>query len=294
MTLPSPDRTFPNTDTVGPPGPSGSDYCDKVAAEGQALWDRINNTLVSVGGTANAITASCDPPLTNSYQHGQHFFLVPVSNNTSSGTINVDSRGVVNVVRHDGSALHSGDLIAGEGVDLVAIATGSPAVVTELRLPHPTANELIDLASAGGTQIWEQIGDSGALGTVAQVEFTFTAGRYSQIMVILSDLTGQNTVSTNVALRNSTTAIITLSTSSITAGTLHTYLAEFTLGINAATKGCFGRMDGGDEQSGAVDSGGPFRQWGQNATAPDRVRIARAAGNLTAGRIMAYGLLAAG
>src|SRR5690606_21184265 len=111
MALPNPDRTIPNTDTVGPPGPSGGEFANKVAAEVQRIWDLVPNMLVNIGGSADAITAECDPPLISSYIHGQRFWLIPAANNTGPVTIDIDQRGQVDVVSYDGQQLQAGDLV---------------------------------------------------------------------------------------------------------------------------------------------------------------------------------------
>src|SRR5690554_6533221 len=183
MALPNPDRTIPNTDTVGPPGPSGGEFANKVAAEVQRIWDLVPNMLVNIGGSADAITAECDPPLISSYIHGQRFWLIPAANNTGPVTIDIDERGQVDVVSYDGQQLQAGDLVAGEGTELVYDGGNN-----QMRLLHPTARELLARAS-GGASWWEQIGDSGLItASVASMEFTFTAGRYSFIMLMFQDV----------------------------------------------------------------------------------------------------------
>jgi hypothetical protein len=78
---------------------------------------------------------------------------------------------------------------------------------------------------------------------VASVETTFTAGTYSHIKVVMSDLSSISTAaSVVVTLRNSTTAIVTLTTLSggiMQHGTGH---AVFTTGLNAATKQHVGHL----------------------------------------------------
>jgi len=287
MPLPTPDRNLPDTLDTGPPGPTGGDYADEVAAEVERLWQLAANPLVNVAGSANAITAECDPPLIADITHGQPFWLVPALNNAGGGvTLDIDSRGAVDVETFDGLPLEADDLVAGEGVLMFGYVSGSPAVTT-LRLATPTPRELRALATVA-EPLWEQIDDSGALGTVAQVEFTFIAGRYSEILVVASDMSTSSTTALSLTLRNAGGAIVTMTTSSINSANTSTLRGSFTVGLNATTKHHLGNLKGDT-------SGGSFEEFdavGSNATAPDRVRLAPVSGNIDAGRVIAYGLLA--
>lgn len=291
MTLPNPDRTFPNTDIVGPPGPSGSDYADKVAAEGQALWDRIINVLGNIGGSANAITADCDPPLVASYQHGQQFWLVPTANNTGPATLNVDGRGAVDLVAFDGSPLEADDLVAGEGAPIVFDGTAG-----EMRLMGMTARALMAMAAQGGEQVWELIGDSGPIGTVANVEFSFVPNRYSRIVMVstrFSVVLGGGTASAvQHTLRHTGNYIILLRGSTNFGGGQSTHRSEFVLDIDAGTGLYFGKMDG-------IAPGNTIHEvtdGNTSATPASRVRCAFANGsgneswNASGGRVVAWGM----
>lgn len=287
--LPTPDRTAPNTDSLGPVGPSGADYADKVAAEIQALWNGTINALTSVSGSANAITAACIVPLATSYQHGQYFWLVPVADNTGAVTINIDGRGVVNLRDYAGAALVAGDLVTGRGIAIIAYASGSPLTVSEMRLTGPTPRALLASASAASA-VWEQVGDSGALGTVAQVEVTWTAGRYSKVIVIADDVGrgGSGNTSLEISLRNSTTAIVTNqgNIASTTNTETMTYIAEYTVSLGSHHR-CLGIMYGNMQNDADVGD----LQVGSNATSPDRVRVNSSAQNIVGGRVVVYGLL---
>ena len=289
MTLPTPDRTFPNTDTVGPPGPTGGDYADKVAAEGQALWDRVINVLGNIDGSANAITADCDPPLVASYQHGQQFWLVPTDNNTGPVTLNVDLRGAVDLVAHDGAPLVADDLVAGQGLPVVFDGdTG------DMRLMLPTVRALEAIASQGGEQVMELIGDSGAIGTVSNVEFTFVPGRYSRIIMISTGMLYQSAPTagaTQHTLRHSGGAVLTLRGNTSATNGRHTHRSEFIISAIDASDRQIGWMDG-------VNPGGldEVNDYASTATPPDRVRFAFAnsggseAFNVHAGRVIAWGM----
>jgi hypothetical protein len=283
MALPNPDRTIPNTDTVGPPGPSGGDFANKVAAEVQRIWDLVPNMLVNIGGSADAITAECDPPLVSSYIHGQRFWLIPSANNTGSVTINIDSRGQVDVVSYDGQQLQAGDLVAGEGTELVY-----DGVNNQMRLVHPTARELLARAS-GGASWWEQIGDSGLISApVASVEFTFTPGRYSFIKLMFQDVAASSfTSSLHATLRHSGGDIVNLQLSLASTSTApQTGWAVFAVGGPNAQPVHFGEARGAQ----GANVRDPVTSAGRSATPPDRVRVSYSSVNLASGRVLAYGL----
>lgn len=137
---------------------------------------------------------------------------------------------------------------------------------------------------------WEQFGDSGSISSESNVEFTFTAGRYSKIIVAISDVAFSAAVATVVTLRHSGGAIITLTGVAGTSGVARTYEAEFTIGLVAGTKQHFGVMDGAYLSTSMETE--PVRVAASSASVPDRVRVAGTSGVLSTGRIMAYGLLA--
>jgi len=285
MALPNPDRTIPNTDTVGPPGPSGGEFANKVAAEVQRIWELVPNMLVNIGGSADAITAECDPPLISSYIHGQRFWLIPAANNTGPVTIDIDQRGQVDVVSYDGQQLQAGDLVAGEGTELVYDGDNN-----QMRLVHPTARELLARAS-GGASWWEQIGDSGEISApVANVEFTFTVDRYVSVAVFINDLrrSVNGAEVFRVTLRNASAAIVTL-TSETSGGSIaparFTARTDFVLGRTVELRSLgFGWYV-------ASASPGSFTPAsGADATPPDRVRVEFGSGNIGSGRVTAYGL----
>jgi len=277
MALPNPDRTIPNTDTVGPPGPSGGEFANKVAAEVQRIWDLVPNMLVNIGGSADAITAECDPPLVSSYIHGQRFWLIPAANNTGPVTIDIDQRGQVDVVSYDGQQLQAGDLVAGEGTELVYDGDNN-----QMRLVHPTARELLARASGGAT-LWEQIGDSGLItAPVASVEFTFTAGRYSFIKFIFQDvLASSATTSTELQaiLGHSGGDIVTLAglIGPTADDSTQTRWADFALGAPGAESQHIGQFR-------------DISSLGRDSIPPDRVRVRYNNENVVSGRVLAYGL----
>lgn len=175
------------------------------------------------------------------------------------------------------------------------------------RLPVGASGEVVTsdgtdpgwAAPPSATSLWEQIGDSGDLGNVANVEFTFTAGDYSKVIVLASDILGATNASTALvmSLRNAGGAIITLTSTaagSLAAAGIFTGQAEFAIGLISATKRNVGRaMVIRDTATGgavAAETIGPTG--GANATAADRVRVNLSTNNIADGRVTAYGLLA--
>ena len=69
--------------------------------------------LITIAGTANAITGTVTPSLT-AYTTGDVFSFVVGSNNTSAVTLNIDGVGVKSVTRTGSVALVSGDMVAGQ------------------------------------------------------------------------------------------------------------------------------------------------------------------------------------
>lgn len=105
--------------------------------------------LVSVAGTANAITATCDPPIT-SYSDGLAFWFTPGADNTAPVTINVSGVGAIDIVDPDGNALQAGGLKAGRRSLLKYDATLGDFI-------------LVGGSAAGGVTFYERITASKSL-----------------------------------------------------------------------------------------------------------------------------------
>lgn len=93
----------------------GIPYSTAVDNEIEALWLCAPQFLTSIGGTANAITASSDAALVagiSAYARPMTFWLVPASDNTSTVTINIDSVGAKAIVDKDNVSLAAGALKA--------------------------------------------------------------------------------------------------------------------------------------------------------------------------------------
>jgi hypothetical protein len=82
----------------------GTSYTEDVNEEVVALWDHSFTVLGSVGGTANAITATCPVPL-DTDKAGQKFILVPALANTATAvTLRVDGKTTKTLLDRNGAA----------------------------------------------------------------------------------------------------------------------------------------------------------------------------------------------
>lgn len=149
--------------------------------------------LASVGGTADAITASAEPfevPSTGLVT-GMKFTLEPTADNTGAATLNIDGRGAESVVNGDGTGLSAGDLASGtryliefDGTNFVILTSASLSaqVVTRTQfdatatwtnsLPA-TALVMVELWGAGGGGTAFSGGEAGG---GAYASKTFLAG----------------------------------------------------------------------------------------------------------------------
>lgn len=108
---------------IGGEGPLAKrDALNQVAWAVQAAFDLMPSadwfaTIASVngtvGGTANAITLALGAPAPTSYTEGLTVQFRTTATNTGAVTLNINSIGAAQVVRHDGVALSAGDLMIG-------------------------------------------------------------------------------------------------------------------------------------------------------------------------------------
>lgn len=101
---------------------NGVNYTNAVDAEVENLWKLVPEWLVSIAGTANAITASTDTSIVaanSAIARPKRFYLVPTANNTAAVTLNIDGLGAKAVVDKDGNALAANTLISGRLYELV-------------------------------------------------------------------------------------------------------------------------------------------------------------------------------
>lgn len=133
-------RKTPTTTNGG--SDDGTAYTAAVDVEVEALWKVSLNWLLTVAGTANAITASTDTAIAaaiTAYARPMGFYLTPAYANTSATTINIDGCGVTSIYDAAGVALTGGELAAsglyplifdGTHFRAVTVTSGSAATVS--------------------------------------------------------------------------------------------------------------------------------------------------------------------
>lgn len=96
-----------------------------ISAAGLTPDDALINTLAlavrggqmnyrAVGGTANALTLTLTPTLTNyGLLNGSRLYIKATAANTAAATLNIDGQGPVPIKRNAGGTLVAGDLVAG-------------------------------------------------------------------------------------------------------------------------------------------------------------------------------------
>lgn len=89
----------------------GVTFTEDVNEEVKGLWQYAQVPLSNVGGTANAITATCDVPL-DAFKKGQTFTFKPTVSNTGSCIIVIDNFSPRQIKNRDGTDLTAGRLVA--------------------------------------------------------------------------------------------------------------------------------------------------------------------------------------
>ncbi|USE79475.1 hypothetical protein NDR89_23070 [Cupriavidus gilardii] len=103
------------TDTVGP---DLDNYLRAGFSFTRQVFDGSSNLLGSIGGTANAITATCPVPFT-AYVNGQTFRFVAASTNSGAATININGIGAKAITKAGNAPLVAGDMPAGAVIEVV-------------------------------------------------------------------------------------------------------------------------------------------------------------------------------
>lgn len=103
-----------NLITSGPA--TGADVMANLNSHIERLWNAVALPLTSIGGTANALTATLNPPLLFGLVVGMKFTLTVPAANTGGVTLVINGAAAVAVLRSDGSALTNGALSAGSRV----------------------------------------------------------------------------------------------------------------------------------------------------------------------------------
>jgi hypothetical protein len=138
----------------------GTNYTTAVDTEIEALWTCVPTFLTSIGGSANAITATSDTALVTgiaAYSRPMAFWLIPTASNTAAVTINIDTAGIVNVVDKDGNGLVAGALVANrlhliiwDGTQFRVFSSPTPAL-QPTPAPDIILQEQQSLGVGGGT-----------------------------------------------------------------------------------------------------------------------------------------------
>lgn len=95
------------------PPPTGLQFLEQYADRLGQLFTAAIWPLDSVGGTANAVTATCDPPLIAGLVQHMRFAITWAASNTSDMTLSVGGLTPVPVLAADGSAMVAGGAEAG-------------------------------------------------------------------------------------------------------------------------------------------------------------------------------------
>ena len=102
------DRVTITSATVGPV--FGTTIEDNLAAHIAKLYDVSTMPLTAVGGTANAVTASLDPPLLGATQVGMKYTIMWAATNTGAVTLSINGGSPEGVLAASGAALTAGAL----------------------------------------------------------------------------------------------------------------------------------------------------------------------------------------
>ena len=95
------------------PPPTGLQFLEQYADRLRQLFTAAVWPLSSVGGTGNAVTATCNPPLLAGLITGMRFSIIWAAANTGGVTLAIDGGAAVPVLGPDGTALNDGDLGTG-------------------------------------------------------------------------------------------------------------------------------------------------------------------------------------
>ena len=105
-------RTIPNSGII-----TGQDFADDVKQAVKELFDASCFPLTAIGGTGNAITATLTPVFDpDVLVTGMKFTFTVVNNNTGPATLNINSTSAIPIVDKEGSAIPSGELLAGSRI----------------------------------------------------------------------------------------------------------------------------------------------------------------------------------
>ncbi len=103
-------------DTYGSATPgaiTGDNFMDNLAAHVKKFYDTAALPLTAVGGTANAVTATLDPPLVGALVEGMRFGITWPLTNTANVTLSINGGTALAVVDAGDGALSANALTAG-------------------------------------------------------------------------------------------------------------------------------------------------------------------------------------
>lgn len=141
-----------NTFRSDTPGPiSGDDFLDQVSDNTKVLFDMSTIRLSAVGGTADDVTATVDPPLDgDGIVTGMKFTIQWAATNTGPMTLSVNGETPRPVLDHEGLAISPGAVTS--SVYSLLVATGA-----NYRILSP----LLAGASGAGARFYEVFTTSG-------------------------------------------------------------------------------------------------------------------------------------
>ncbi|MFN7224476.1 MAG: hypothetical protein ACK4MS_10700 [Paracoccaceae bacterium] len=117
--------------TSGPA--TGADVMANLNSHIQRLWDASALPLTAIGGTANAITATLNPPLLGALVIGMKFSMTVATANTGPVTLSINGAAPVALLSNSGGALTAGALAANARIVLERAGTGGLRVIAGAR-----------------------------------------------------------------------------------------------------------------------------------------------------------------
>lgn len=135
------------------PRPNGLDFLDEYAGHIETLYETGSRPLTSVGGTANAVTATMAIDLTAAgYVDGLCVSITWAAANTAGVTLAINGGAAVPVVDARGTALVTGTLAAGM-VSLLRYTAGQWRIISAFGADTDTGGPTVETFTAAGTWV---------------------------------------------------------------------------------------------------------------------------------------------